>query len=196
MLRPLGLALLVSVFVAGCVGTPPPAPPLMSALSEAKYFGYSERTVGPDQIEVTYLAPTRRVALDRERRAADIARARELAEDIAMWRAAQVAMTRKARAFRVLNRRSDANLELRERIEGYPYFPRHFHRYSRFRRHRFYGGYPYDPFLRIGRAARVQIKATVTIVLLKRKGRGAIDPRATAARLSRKYPGALGAPAK
>ncbi|MDH3232389.1 MAG: hypothetical protein OEQ29_02605 [Alphaproteobacteria bacterium] len=201
MLRPPGLALFLSVFIAGCAGAPPPAPPLMSPLSEAKYFGYSERTVGPDQIEVTYLAPARRVALDRAKRAADIARARELAEDIALWRAAQVAMTRKARAFRVLNRRSDANLELRERIEGYPHYPFFLHRHPRDRRSRFshygfYRGYPYDPFLSIGRDARVQVQATVTIALLKRKGPRTIDPSATAARLRAKYPGALGAPKK
>jgi len=149
-----------------------------------------------DQIEVTYLAPTRRVALDRGRRAADVARARELAEDMALWRAAQVANTRKARAFQIVNRRSNANLELREHIQGYPYFSHRLDRRSRFNRHGFYGGYPRAPFLRVGRSARVQIQATVTIALLKRSGRRTIDPRATAARLNRKYPGALSAPAK
>ncbi|HUT48196.1 MAG TPA: hypothetical protein VM325_02560 [Alphaproteobacteria bacterium] len=196
MLRPLGLAFLFSVFVAGCAGAPPPAKPLMSPLSEAKDFGYSERSVGGDQVEVTYLAPTRRVSLDRDKRAADIARVRELAEDLALWRAAQVAMTRKAAAFRVLSRRSDANLELREQIDGYRHFPYHLHRRSRFNRHGIYGGYPYDPFLKVERVARVQIQARVTIALLKRKRRRGIDPKATAARISRKYPGALSAPAK
>jgi hypothetical protein len=193
MLRPLGLAFSLSVLVAGCAGMAPPQKPLMSPLSEAKTFGYSERTLAADQIEVTYLAPTRDVSLDRQARAAEIANTRVLAEDLAMWRAAQVAITRKAKAFRVLNRRSDANLELRERLEGYPHFPYHLRRHYR---DRYYGFYPYDPFYRIDRAARVQIQATVTIALLKRRRRGGIDPRATAAQMSRKYPNALSVPAK
>lgn len=199
MSRPLGLTILLTalaVAVAGCAGIEPPRKPLMSALSEARSFGYSERSLAADQIEVTYLAPARDVSLDREVRTAEIASARVLAEDLAMWRAAQVAITRKAKAFRVLNRRSDANLELRERLEGFHYAPYGFRRYDRGRRIRPYGIYGYDPFYWVDRDAWVQIKATITIVLFKRQRRSTIDPRATVARMSRKYPNALGAPAQ
>lgn len=202
MFRPHGLAILPSVLAilavvaAGCTVIAPPKKPLMSPLSEARTFGYSERSLAADQIEVTYLAPARDVSLSREARASEIAMARVLAEDLAMWRAAQVAIARKARAFRVLNRRSDANLELRELIEGYPYVPHYYRRHYRDRRYGLYGYYPYDPFFRIDRVARVQIKATVTIALFKRKRRSTIDARATAALMSRKYPNALSAPAK
>jgi hypothetical protein len=196
MFRPLGPAVVLSVLVAGCAGTPPPAKPLMSPISEARTFGYSERTLAPDQMEVTYLAPARDVSLDRKARAADIANARTLAEDLALWRAAQVALARKARSFRVLNRRSDANLELRERVGGYDYAPFYFRHYYRGRSLGYFEPYPLDPFFRIERAARVQVKATVTIELFKRKRRSTIDPRETADRLSRKYPDALSGPTK
>jgi hypothetical protein len=142
------------------------------------------------------VTPARDVSLNRQARTAEIASARVLAEDLAMWRAAQVAITRNAKAFRVLNRRSDANLELRERLEGFHYAPYHFRRYDRGRRIRPYGIYGYDPFLWVDRDARVQVKATVTIALFKRKQRSTIDPQATVARMSRKYPNALSAPAQ
>ena len=133
---------------------------------------------------------------DRQARAAEIANARVLAEDLALWRAAQVALARKAKAFRILNRRSDANLELRERLEGFHYAPYYFPSYGRGRRIRPYGIYGYDPLYWVDRNARVQIKATVTIALFKRVQRSTIDAQATAARMSRKYPNALGAPAQ
>lgn len=197
MLRPLGLAFLLSMLLAGCAAAPPPAKPLMSPLADARTFGYSERSVASDRVEVTYLAPTRRVSLDRTERTAEIAGARRLAEDLALWRAAQVAIARKAAAFRVVDRRSDANLLLREQLEGYPYYPYAFgSRILRRRRYGYYDVYPYDPFFRIDRFAHAQVKATVTIVLLKRKRPDAVDPHATEARLSRKYPNALTAPAK
>jgi hypothetical protein len=200
MLRPLGLAFLMSVLppmlLTGCAGAPPPAKPLMSPLAEARTFGYAEQSVAPDQVQVTYLGPTRRVSLERAERAAEIAGARRLAEDLALWRAAQVALARKAAAFRVIDRRSDANLELREQLEGYPYFPHYYGRRFYRRRYGYYDPFPYDPFLDVHRFARVQVKATVTITLLKRKGRNGIDPRETAAQMSSKYPHALGGPAK
>jgi len=195
MSRSLGLVLLLSLAAAGCAEIAPPQKPLMSPLSEARTFGYSERSLAADQVEVSYLAPAQEVPLDRAARTAEIAKARALAEDLALWRAAQVAIARKAGAFRIINRRSDANLELRERLEGYPYVPYYYRR----RRHRpfgYYGLHPYDPFFRIDRDARVQVKATVTIALMRRRGRSTIDPQATEAAMRGKYPGALGAPAQ
>jgi hypothetical protein len=199
MFRPLGLAITLSVLAAlgaGCAGIQAPRKPLMSPLSEARTFGYSERSLADDRIEVTYLGPARDVSLDREARAAEIANARALAEDLAMWRAAQVAITRNAKAFRILNRRSDANVEFREWIESYPFGSYYFRRRYRDPRVRPYGIYAYDPFPRVDRAARVQIKATVTIALFKRKQRSTVDPQATSAEMSRKYPNALSAPAQ
>jgi hypothetical protein len=199
MLRPLGLALILPLFVSACVGDAPPQRPLMSPLSEAKTFGYAEKTLAADQIEITYLAARRFVSVVHSDRQAEIARARALAEDLALWRAAQVAIARKARAFSVLNRRSDTNVALREHIYGYggfgygPYRYRHRHRY---RRYGFYGGYPYDPFPIAGPSALAQVQATVTIALLARMRKGAFDARATAARLRAKYPGAMRAPGK
>jgi len=195
MSRSLGLVLLLSLVAAGCAEVAPPRMPLMSPLSEARTFGYSERSLAADQVEVSYVAPVRDVPLDRAARAAEIAKARTLAEDLALWRAAQVAIARKAAGFQVINRRSDSNLELRERLEGYSYVPYYF----RHRRHRPFGYYgldPYDPFFRIDRDARVQVKATITIALRRRKGRAAFDPRATEAEMRGKYPDALGVPAQ
>jgi len=203
MIRPLGFVFVLSLLAAGCAGgASPPSKPLMSSLADAKTFGYSERTLAADQVEVVYLAPARRVSLGRERREAEIARARKLAEDLALWRAAQVAMARKARAFRVLNRRTDVNLELRERIYEHSYVPFHYRRRYLFRRRGYFGGYPYDPFPFIDRGARAQAKATLAVALLERRGGDATDAhdahdaRATAARLRGEYPNALGAKAE
>ena len=102
MFRPLGFALLCSLTLAACAGTAPPRRPLMSPLSEARTFGYSERTVARDQVEVTYLGAARFVSLIRSDRRRDTAEARRQAEELALWRAAQVAMARKAEAFKVL----------------------------------------------------------------------------------------------
>jgi len=187
MIRPLGLILLCSLGLVSCVGSAPPRRPLMSPLSEARTFGYSERTVARDEIEVTYLGRARFVSLIRNDRRRDTAIARKQAEELALWRGAQVALARKAKAFQVLNRRSNVDVEIRDHHYGYGFPPPYRHRNYRYRRHGFFGGHAYYPYGPSLQAAYAQAKATLTIALLARMRKGALNAKAVDARLRQKY---------
>ncbi|NQU72504.1 MAG: hypothetical protein HQ514_18285, partial [Rhodospirillales bacterium] len=72
-----------------------PARPLMSAWDEESGFGYSERKIEETIWEVTYVGPFLRTHLNPARRAGEVKRLRAAAEDLALWRAAELAMAGK-----------------------------------------------------------------------------------------------------
>jgi hypothetical protein len=164
-------AIFMAALVAACT-TPPPPKPAMVPLGQTGDFGYSERDVGQDRIEVTYTGATipvsSRAGRDDSRVKAEQAKIR----DLALWRAAQIAAQRGMAAMKVENETRDTDVEVTrqyvQRIAPYSYA----HPYY-WRRHGYCCGpswfyddpYYYQPV----RRAYAQAVTTLTVQLLKQQ---------------------------
>jgi hypothetical protein len=93
--------------LAGC--TEPSRAPLYSPLSARAYFGYTEQPVNPNTVRVTYLTPPVRVNASSEIGAVRSERM-NLAYDIAVWRAAELALAAGYPAFSITDLQSDGNV--------------------------------------------------------------------------------------
>jgi len=98
---------LLALALAGC--TEPSRAPLYSPLSPGAYFGYSEQPINPNTMRVSYIAPPVRVNAG-----SDIGAARgermNLAYDIAVWRAAELALAAGYPAFSIADLQNDATV--------------------------------------------------------------------------------------
>jgi hypothetical protein len=106
-------AILVLLVLASCAQSPPV--PLYSPLSEARYFGYTEQPVGSNAVRVTYITPAVRVRSPSYIEAVRAERI-NLAYDLALWRAAELALAAGYPAFSVTERENDAN------VHNYTYY--------------------------------------------------------------------------
>jgi hypothetical protein len=183
MRAPLVIALSVAaVGLAGCAEAP--RPPLMSPLAQAAEFGYSDQDLSGNRLEVTYLGPRRRVPLSHGEQATAVKAAQKQADDLALWRAAQVAQARGKPAFTVVNRHTDVEVTIRDRYDPYPWGWPGYYPYSWWRDPFFYP--PYPPYSAY-RDAYAQAQAKLTVELLDKMKPGAHDAAATAAEMSAKY---------
>lgn len=193
MFLKLNVFIVLGLTLGACSGVPPPQPPLMTPLAQTRTHGYAEKTLSGGRIEVSYLGPSRRVPVTRAERALHLERARLEAEDLALWRAARIAIARKVPAFAILDRRIDVDVEIRRTDTVYPFGGYGYHRY------RGRGYYPFSPypFHSYGfRDAYAQARARLTIGLVKKSTPGARDALAVAAQMRQKYPTAGPARAK
>src|ERR1700712_2741267 len=97
----------VAGLASGCASAPPA--PLLSPGEVAKSYGYSERALGGDHYQVSFVAPAQRTGRSLEMRAASTAAARKQAFDLATWRAAQIALAHGDSGFRVGDTNSNVN---------------------------------------------------------------------------------------
>jgi len=177
--------------LTACAGDAPAPRPLMAPLAEARSYGYSERSLPSGRIEVRYLGPARAVPTGGANRREHTERARAEAEDLALWRAAQVARLRGAAAFVVVDKRSDVEVEIRSSDYGYYGYPYAWYRRPHHGIHRYRPyGYGYPPLGGGFRDAYAQARVRLTIALLAKPRSGAFDAAKTAERLKRKYAGA------
>jgi len=154
--------------------------PLLSPWTEQSDFGYRERDLGPSRVEVTYKTPFERTSLDPKQREPSVQRVRELANDLAQWRAAEIAQRRGYTAFTVTN----------------PRFVPHVDEYSQTMPPR-YGlaipgsgvRYIQSPGLDV-RGAWVSGESTIDIELKHVTDAGDFDAAATLQHLAEKYAGA------
>jgi len=79
-------AALLATLVAACAAPVPK--PAMVPLGQTGDFGYSERDVGTDRIEVTYTGSNIRVSSTEGRDDSRLVAEREKTRDLAIWRAA------------------------------------------------------------------------------------------------------------
>lgn len=98
----------------------------MSPIDVAGYFGYAEKELGDRRYQVSYSTPLRPTGFGEEAREADAERASTLAEDLALWRAAELSLAKGFPSFSVLDRRRDVEVETREQTYyppayAYPY---------------------------------------------------------------------------
>jgi hypothetical protein len=94
---------------SGCASSPSaPPPPLMSPYPAGGYdYGYAEERLTADLWRVVYHGRWRALDLDPVVRGGQLDRAAGEAADLALWRAAQLALATGKPAFSVVDRRTD-----------------------------------------------------------------------------------------
>jgi hypothetical protein len=180
-LRRLGLALAMTVLAAACQSAPPR--PLYQPLEAGADFGYTERQIDDTHWEVTYAGPRYRSSYSDSKRDAESDAARSLAYDLALWRAAQIALEQNKPSFAVVSERRDLDrsTEVNRRYSPYPYYPYGF-------RHPGYWGYwpwYYDDYYSV--RAYGEATVTLTIDLDPDPGAQTIDAKEAATRLEDEY---------
>ncbi|MFN4281161.1 MAG: CC0125/CC1285 family lipoprotein [Alphaproteobacteria bacterium] len=122
----------VGLLLAACASGP--SYPLYSPSAVTGTFGFSEQRVADNSYKVTYVSPTRQAADSRaaidDRRQSLLT----LTNDLALWRAADLALANGQKEFRVTRRDNDVDVQ-RSVYDSYPY-------YQRGRRY----GPPYRPY--------------------------------------------------
>jgi hypothetical protein len=182
----LSLTIILAGALAACSQTP--RPPLMSPIAQVTDFGYANRDLNDGRIEVTYLGPSYRVSTWRDSRQEAVDKAKAQAEELATWRAAQVALAKGKPAFEVVDRNTNIEVDVRDHYDPYPY-PYPYGYYYPYRRARapFYPIFPplapYSGY----RDAYAQAEAKLTVQLLDKMKPGALNAQETADRLSKKY---------
>lgn len=123
--------LAAALLIAGCAAGP--QYPLYSPLAVAGSFGFTEQRVNDTTYRITYLAP-RRTAYSPNASVEPYRTALlNLATDMALMRAAELAQTNGYQSFRVSQRDNDMDVN-RERYDGWcedPFWPRRPYHYPR-----------------------------------------------------------------
>jgi hypothetical protein len=180
----LALSALASALLSGCAATPSAPPPLMSPYPASGYgYGYAEERIGPDLVRVVYHGPVRPLDVAAAPRGTQLDRAASEAADLALWRAAQLALAESKPAFTVIERRADTETLRRPGGWAYdPWWPDYC--YPRYSRHWSCRDWPptYLPPIADGRA-----RATLTVRLEGRVTARNVDAAATIQRLERAY---------
>lgn len=188
--------LLAAVCLAACT-TPAPPRPALQPLAIAGNFGYTDRKIDPDTIEVTYRGAEVRVNSRNSRNDSRVAAEKVKVRDLALLHGAKLAKEQGAVAVRIVNEKVDSDIDVRSRPScrpgpffggfgyGYGYWP---HRYGYYG-----GGWPgyYDCYER--RWAKTKVMATLTLDLLPAPDASdaSVEPVATAIdRLEKIYAGA------
>lgn len=195
----LGVALPAALLALAACGPKAPPAPLLSPIAETKgNYGYSERVIGRDRVEISYFAPIRRMPPSAVYRAPFAQRSIDLAADLALWRAAQLARARNVARFTVDTRRTEVVVDRYQ--GGYrpdPFFGPTVPYYYRYRGPYFYptaypfAYYSYDPPSAQGRAV-VRIEVYFGI----QPGRRSQTTSDVISRMSRKYGPATATPAR
>ena len=171
-------ALWLGLVLTGCTATPP----LLSPLEQAKRYGYSERELAPDRVEVSYQGPRHTLPTGSPTvPEAQVAPVRAEALDLATWRAAALALARGFTGLRVVERQSfvDARPDFLYDAGPWPTW-----RYTAL----VYGAPGYAGAL----AVYVQARATITVQLVATPQGDDLDAAETIARLRAAHPGAEG----
>lgn len=176
--------------LAACSADPPR--PVMVQLSDEVRYGYADRTLSDGSIEVVYKTPVLRTSASTLSRDDDIEAEKKRAYDLALWRAAQIAIDRGYERIVVDMSHSDAEVEVDENLYpgyGTPLFGGSGYGYG--------GGWPdpyayrYSPFFYAPPYYRsfAYMKVTVTLAVSEADAANAkaLDAQATATRLSTQY---------
>ena len=92
MSRFLPLGLLMIAIAACAAGPPPQTKSAMVAATPQSGFGYSETKLASDRYEVSYVTPALSLPADGKARASALEKEARRAYDLALWRAAQLAL--------------------------------------------------------------------------------------------------------
>jgi hypothetical protein len=106
-------AALIALALAGCAKSPPV--PLYSPQAAARYFGYSEQPVAQNTVRVTYVTPAVRLSSPSYVESVRAERT-TVGYDLALWRAAELALAAGYPAFSVTDRQNDVD------VNNYTYY--------------------------------------------------------------------------
>ena len=125
-------AFAMAALLAACA-TPVPKP-AMVPLGQTGDFGYSDREVGPDRIEVTYTGSNIRVSSSQGKDDSRVTAEHAKIRDLALWRAAQIADQRGMAAMKIESETRDTDVQVTRSYNYgypyYPYYPYHWRRYG------------------------------------------------------------------
>lgn len=96
----IALCVALGLSAGGCVKTPAPTVPAMTALAANGDYGYSETALAADRYEVTFVTPSLAAPGDPDNDYG-LAGQKDRAHALALWRAAQLALEHGYPAFRV-----------------------------------------------------------------------------------------------
>ena len=179
-----GALLVAAGLLAGCAG---PRYPLYSPVQATGTFGFAEEQLGNDRYRVTYRAPIRRgYELSPAERQRVAEHGIELAYDMALMRAAELALAAGAPRFDVSERRNDIDADVRVGYAYYPYydpFP-----YRPYYRHRLFHPWGYAPVAFPEERTEVAVAVSFLLTLHRTHSAGGFDAQETLQRLRSKYP--------
>jgi len=162
-------AAMLAAAMAACA-TPVPKP-AMVPLGQTGDFGYSERDVGQDRIEVTYTGSSIRVSSSQGKDDSRVKAEQAKIHDLALWRAAQIADQRGMVAMKIENETRDTDVQVTQQYVqpfGYgPYYRYHWRRYGYCCGPSWFYDDPY--YYQPVRRAYAQAVTTLTVQLLKQQ---------------------------
>ena len=157
-------AALLATLVAACAAPPPK--PAMVPLGQTGDFGYSERDLGPDRIEVTYTGSKIRVSSSQGKDDSRLVAERAKTRDLAIWRAAQIADQRGMAAMKIENEARDTDVQVtRDYVRNFGAYPYGWRRYGYWGRPTWFYDDPY--YYQPVRRAYGQAITTLNVQLLK-----------------------------
>jgi hypothetical protein len=182
--------------LAGCAQRPPQ--PAMVAATAGSDFGYADTRVAADRYDVSYQTPVLRIPVEEKARQAELGRQAQRAYDLALWRAAQIALAQGYSRLLVVDQRRE--VEIRVSKEGEPVAPGVYGSGGMLYPLWIYnpdvpyygvpGAGPYwiydDPFaVQVRHSADARITARLTVAFTHSAGPGSLDAAATEARLAK-----------
>ena len=175
--------------------------PLLSPVQIAHGFGYSDEALGSDRFTVTYLTPVAHSYGYRYDPQPAEHGARDLALDMAVWRASQIALDKGFKGFHLEDRSSSLDSVHRGGFESFgpPFGPFPYYRgyFGPYEYHGYYGSYEpwrWDYGLDDPPRSTLQAEMRLTIQLRNELVAGDYDAADSIAQLRRTYPQAEGTP--
>lgn len=187
-LRPCFAALLLgtALAVAGCAAPVPR--PAMVAQAATGDFGYSETVLPGNRYEVVYRTPRLRTAVAATAREEDLAAEKQRAYDLALWRAAQLALEQGYSSLTVEEAERDADILVRREPDTLGYWPNPWFHPYRFGRYPWWPGFhPYHGGFGYRSWASARVTARLVVAFHDTAVDDGLDAAATAERLARQY---------
>lgn len=143
----------------------------MQPLSVAGNFGFSEKDLDPDTIEVTYRGADVQISARQPRADSRVIAEKEKVRDLALLRAAQIAQGRGIKTIRIVNEKTDSDVDVQSypRCRPAPFWgpPGYWGGYPGYGYgYRGYYGWPGDYMCSESRSAKGKAIAVLTVDLL------------------------------
>jgi hypothetical protein len=182
--------LLSPSIVAGCADTRQPPVAAMVAKSSNGEYGYSEKSLASDLYVVTYVSPRLRASRYSDD-SHGLAGEKQRVYELALWRAAQLALEKGYAAFRVQQESRDVDVT----VQSEPIYPAYAPTPFLFGRHCHwpcawpYGYWPASPYYYgdVRTRATGRVTVNLTIKMLSQASDDTFDSKETAQRLQKAY---------
>jgi hypothetical protein len=179
------LRLVLALVVAGCAGAQS-LRPVMVAQGGPGGYGYAETRLAVDRYQVRYVTPELDFSSDADRRQTELLAQKQRAFDLALWRAAQLALADGFAYLTVERDRRDADVTTREeRSPSVFAMPGVYGPCCSLAPYWFYS----DPYGDVRLFVSGRVSADLAVAYARTPATGAVDSAATARRLAAQYGG-------